>query len=1422
MSFIGEAALSALMEALLAKLVLPEMLSFLRQGKVDAEIKKWEKMLRKIQSVLEDAEEKQMTNKQVKMWLSELQDLAYDVEDILDEFAMESLQRKLEGEPQASTSRVRKLIPTCCTNFSPRAVTFNFEMLSKIKEITTRFKDITAQKDDLNLREIVVGPSRQVWQRPQSSCLQDEPQVYGRDEDKRKILDLLLSDETSSAKVGVVPVVGMGGVGKTTLARLVYNDEALLHFHPKAWVHVSEVFDSLGITKSILESITLKHCEMKELNQVQLALQKELAGKKFFIVLDDVWSENYEDWIALRPPFMNGAPGCRILVTTRSTIVAQKMGTVDFHRLESISDDDCWLLFTKHAFGNGRANAPANWEIIREKVITKCGGLPLAARTLGGLLRAKHENEWEDMLNSNIWNTPDDNSGILPVLRLSYHHLPSNLKRCFAYCAILPKDYEFLEKELILLWMAEGLIQPLDGERQPEDVGAEYFQDLLSRSLLQASIKGESMFVMHDLVNDLAQWVAGETSIKLEIKSMVGEQFKKERARHLSYIPGEFDGIKRFEPVHKMKCLRAFLPLPLYKGNCLTNNVPSDLLPKLRCLRVLSFECYNLYELPDSIGDLKRLRYLNLSYTKIRIVPEPATSLYSLQTLLLEGCRHIKKLPSRIGNLINLRHLDFANVNLVDGMPVEVKELKNLRTLSYFPVGKSGGLNISALANLKFLRGKLHITGLENVIDARHAWQANLIDKKDLDALLLEWKDDVMRNERLDKDILDGLQPHRKLKELTVKSYSGTKFSSWVGDPLFHNLVSIRLEDCKNCISLPQLGLLSSLKNLFVKGMSGVKQVGQEFCGGNNLNHFLTLETLHLIDMDELEEWNPCEVEFPCLHELEIKDCPSLSGKLPSHLSSIKRLVIRNCFQLVVLLPSLPMLCELEIRECKAVDFTNMVNFGSPTYVVLQGISNFLSLTEEFMLGLQKAKTLTIKGHFPCPRQFTSEASSQLEIMKLEFCESLLHWSLNLASLRLLTIDWCTTLVSFPEASFPPMLRSIRIRRCMALTSLPDYSNACLEDMEISFCNSLVSFGIGQLPPTLKCLEIRHCRNLQSLLDEEEGSFSSGNTSNLEYLQIYECDSLTSLSSGTKLLPRLKELRICHCSRLQSIAERFGNTSLEYMKIKYCYNLKSLPDNLHMHINLRKISIVHCPSLISFPCRGLPPSSLKRLQIEVCKKLEALPDNIHNLTSLQVLVLHNCQGIVSFPEEGFPANLVKLDISFSNICKPLFEWGLHRFASLRELCIRGGCSDLVSFPQDEMGMMLPTSLTDLSIGDFPNLEYLSIKAFQNLASLELLSVQNCPKLASFPKNLPPSLLALYINNCPLLKQSCQKNKGEEWSKIAHIPCVEIDMRSAFKPENDSEEDEMDSDEEDKMESDEEEMDTELGEEETDSDSEEEE
>jgi hypothetical protein len=231
---------------------------------------------------------------------------------------------------------------------------------------------------------------------------------------------------------------------------------------------------------------------------------------------------------------------------------------------------------------------------------------------------------------------------IAPALMLSYHHLPSHLKRCFAYCSILPKDYEFEEKQLVLLWMAEGLIKPRKGKKQIEDFGREDFDNLLSRSFFQRSFNDESRFVMHDLINDLAQEVAGDICFRMEDKVGGNNEEKPSRkARHSSYLVSEYDGIKKFEVFNDLKCLRTFMPLMLsdsYGGNHLTRNVPFELLPKLKRLRVLSLKGYNIYELPESIGDLKHLRFLDLSHNEIRSLPESVGTLYNLQTLILEGC----------------------------------------------------------------------------------------------------------------------------------------------------------------------------------------------------------------------------------------------------------------------------------------------------------------------------------------------------------------------------------------------------------------------------------------------------------------------------------------------------------------------------------------------------------------------------------------------------------------------------------------------------------------------------------------------------------------------------------------------------------------------------------------------------------------
>ncbi|XVF18271.1 hypothetical protein REPUB_Repub11eG0006800 [Reevesia pubescens] len=189
-------------------------------------------------------------------------------------------------------------------------------------------------------------------------------------------------------------------------------------------------------------------------------------------------------------------------------------------------------------------------------------------------------------------------------------------------------------------------------------------------------------------------------------------------------------------------------------------------------------------------------------------------------------------------------------------------------------------------------------------------------------------------------------------------------------------------------------------------------------------------------------------------------------------------------------------------------------------------------------------------------------------------------------------------------------------------------------------------------------------------------------------------------------------------------------------------------------------------------------NNLTELSIHRCEKLEALPNCMQNLTSLQRLTLQGCSADILFPEEGLPTNLKSLSIASSPkiLRSLLLEWGLHRLTSLKEVDIDGeGCSDVVSFPQEELGMMLPPSLTLINITNFENLKCLSSKGFQNLTSLQHVFLTNCPKLISLPKkDMLLSLLRLFIMKCPLLKEGCKRDKGREWSKIAHIPFVQID------------------------------------------------
>ncbi|KAL0451776.1 UNVERIFIED_CONTAM: putative disease resistance protein [Sesamum latifolium] len=408
--------------------------------------------------------------------------------------------------------------------------------------------------------------------------------------------------------------------------------------------------------------------------------------------------------------------------------------------------------------------------------------------------------------------------------------------------------------------MAEGFFNQPSGKNL-EDLGSRYFEELVSRSFFLLSGTNKSCFVMHALINDLACHVAGRICIRLQEDFNDEEQQKVSAyARHLSFTQCRYAISQKFEYLHEVSGLRTFLPLPVdpSEESFISNRVLIDLFPKLKVLRVLSLSGYaSVIELPSSIGYLKHLRYLDLSKTWLKWLPESVTSLYNLQTLSLRDCTYLTRLPTSIHNLINLRHLDISCTYALQEMPPGIGSLSNLRTLSRFLVGKSSGLRLKSLGKLFNIEGALSVEELRNVTNAQEAKEAKL-KHKSLRALKLQWSSDFddTRDVYLEQHVLDQMQPPQMLEHLEIVSYGGPKFSSWIEDKPFPKLERIHLSKCTNCTSLPQLGHLPLLKELYIGGMSKVKTLGAEFYLNSSLElPFPSLEILEFLDMPEWKEW---------------------------------------------------------------------------------------------------------------------------------------------------------------------------------------------------------------------------------------------------------------------------------------------------------------------------------------------------------------------------------------------------------------------------------------------------------------------------------------------------------------------------------------------------------------------------------------
>ncbi|XP_039030974.1 putative disease resistance RPP13-like protein 1 [Hibiscus syriacus] len=1377
---LAEAVMSGLIRSLSDLISSTHFNKFGRKDKILSELKKWEKLLLKINAYLEDAEEKQITSKSVEFWLRDLRDIAYDAEDIVDELAYEAQRRQMkeDSDPSFSSRMVRKYIPTCFLICNPSNIKFSFKFESKIQNLTARFEEAVSMKNNLGLVENGRGRYDIVKEKLRiSSSLVDESLVYGRESDKYAVIDMLLNDSDDTGSIGVACIWGMAGVGKTTLAQLVYNDiEVESFFDLNVWVCVSEDFDVVLLTKALLQAVTLESCSVKKLDLLQVRLKEKLCGKKFFIVLDDVWNENYEKWELLCRPFIEGAAGSKILVTARNEDVVSMMATCGTHHLRELTNDDCLSLFARHALGASDFEGHPRLKAVGEEIVKKCKGLPLAAKILGRLLRTKGKpDEWEDIMKSKIWDLPEAKSGILPALRLSYHDLPFHLKHCFSYCAIFPKDYEFDKEELILLWMAEGFLHPTDRKKQMEDIGVEYFRDLSSRSFFQQSIGNKTRYVMHDLINDLAQFVSREICFSFEFH---GDKLndRVEQFRHFSFVRHQYDTSKRFEMLHQMERLRTLVALPVHKlpwaaESYLSNNVLQKLLPRLVCLRVLCLSGYCIDELPHHIGGLIHLRYLNLSHTRIKSLPDSVGSLFNLQSLILHGCNNLSKLPQAIENLIHLHVLDLTDTDSLTEMPMQIDNLKKLQILSKFIVQRGSRSVITELKGLLHLRKDLSILGLENVVDTRDASAYVLKDKQGLKRLDLQWSHESLNHGNGDDGIhvFNMLQPHQNLERVRVAFYPGTKFPSWLGGSSSTNIMDINLSNCRNVTSLPALGRLPSLKKCLIEGMNGVKRLDFEFFGYGlpSLKPFPVLEVLQFKNMLNWEDWdypnkaNKEYGEFPSLRELMIDNCPKLHRELPGYLPSLVKLAIKGCPHVAYSVSSLPSLIDLSIEDCNKMIPRSMVNLPSLTTLRIKSLSDLTCLADGFEQFPRALKHLIL-----------SQCTGLTSLWRKGKEE--LH---RLASLERLCIESCPKLVSFPETGLWLTLRCLWLRGFPLLKDLPcwimrhgELTGCLLEDLEIEACPLLICFPRGRLPPTLKRLRIQDCVRLSSL---PEGLMQASNdaiVSCLEHLEIIGCHSLARFPEG-RFPTSLKMLKILDCSELEPFSDEMlpDNASLEYIDIWKCYTLINLPDSLNNLSCLMELKLSSCRDLKYFPETGLSLPNLRSLDIISCVSLKSLPNQMLNLTSLRYLTVCNCP-IVCFPRGVLPPNLLSLEIwDCKDLKEPVSSWNLHTLTSLEDLRI-AGVQEMVSFPDEDC--LLPTTLVSIYITKLHNLESLS-KELRNLSSLEELEVVNCPKLR-YLEGLPATLGRLCIRNCSRLKGKCSIKKGEYWPMIAPIPCVEID------------------------------------------------
>ncbi|KAL8544518.1 hypothetical protein ACS0TY_004911 [Phlomoides rotata] len=823
--------------------------------------------LKRMQCFLKDAGEKQADDERIRNWISEIREVAQDAEDVIETFDVRV------DTPRRNRGLLRRWV--CLPN-----VVYNQNKIGEqIKNLQARLKTIDQARERYGIRNLgegMVTPKKweNIVERPP---WQKDKQVVGMKKDVESLLSRAIL-EGKKKGVSFAGIVGMPGIGKSTLARTVYNHNKVIgRFDCRAWAVVSSEFRAKEVMKELVQQLMrpsedelkiLKTMEKSEMPRLQEMLYQRLKGKRYLIVLDDVWDNQH--WESLTRAFPVEDKGSVLLLTSRSKDILSRGGFV--HYMKKLDPEESWELFLQKALsGNTKTGSkfPQELKKIGKEILKKCDGLPLAITVVGGLV-AKHRHstntELDSFLKAMNFQLGRSDCGVAAILELSYNNLPAELKACFLCLGFFKEDEPIRAKRLMHTWIAQGLVSREGRKETVEEIASGYLDELINRSMIEVKERGAGNRVKHVIVHDLLRDLSiakAKEEIRFEIErdeAGSSSQYLDKPRHRAMYCNGERSSYKNL--ASRNKRIRSLV----FHGSPGGVDLGKSFLKSFKLLRVLDFEDFGLRKLSDAIGAMISLRYLGLRNNKLKELPDTLGHLKNLQILDIAKNLFIQ-LPNVIWKLQSLRHLFMSQIKCK--VPLKIESLKHLQTVTYIP-----------LANLLLKNHKkmtsLHKLGIELETDS------NLMD---LCALLANLKNLACLNLRLhgfkSMASLDKLIILHRLTRLKLRGPLNTLPSASYFPPNLSclSLVGTWLDEDP----MPVLEMLPKLCYLKLDcAYKGEKMVVSR-------DGFPMLEVLSIYGLFKLGEIKVKSGGMPRIKQLEINKCLDLKS-LPSELRLISNL----------------------------------------------------------------------------------------------------------------------------------------------------------------------------------------------------------------------------------------------------------------------------------------------------------------------------------------------------------------------------------------------------------------------------------------------------------------------------------------------------------------------------------------------------